>query len=225
MRQRSEDDYEQAYVIYVHSYYAKNKRLPEYGALPNYRMKVTTNDLRMMTMHIGAEIACEITRTFGESALYYSIHDTEFGEDITETDPKHRSTKGYIVCNAVAKLRDELFPEGHRGLSAQWSYPGTRQVMGTISREYLDWLYFQGVLLLDLDIHSAQDILIGIPRTTGMRIDGSEEVDFGKPKNRTGETYVDSDDEDSGTTYNPDNRLCKTTRRSIQYCRLRLLSS
>jgi len=63
-------------------------------------------------MHIWAEIACEITRKCGESALYYNIRDTELGEDITETDPKHRSTKGYIVCNAVAKLRAELFPEG-----------------------------------------------------------------------------------------------------------------
>jgi acyl-CoA-binding protein len=29
MKQRSDDDYEQAYVVHVHSYYAKNKRLPE----------------------------------------------------------------------------------------------------------------------------------------------------------------------------------------------------
>ena len=92
MKQWSDDDYEQAYVVYVHSYYAKNKRLPEYGALPNYWMKVTTYDLRMMTMNIWSEIACVITRKFGESALYYSIRDTEFGEDITEADPKHRST-------------------------------------------------------------------------------------------------------------------------------------
>ena len=29
MKQWSDDEYEQAYVVYVHSYYAKNKRLPE----------------------------------------------------------------------------------------------------------------------------------------------------------------------------------------------------
>ena len=35
MKQWSDDEYEQAYVVYVHSYYVKNKRLPEYGALQN----------------------------------------------------------------------------------------------------------------------------------------------------------------------------------------------
>jgi hypothetical protein len=73
--------------------------------------------------------------------------------------------------------------------------------MGTITREYLDWMYFQGVQLLDLDIHTAHEVFAGVPRTTGMRIDVSKELDFDKPKNRTGETYIDSDDEDSGTTH------------------------
>ena len=107
-------------------------------------------------MHLWAEIACEITRKSGESALYFSTRDTEFGENITKTDPKHRSTKGYIMCTAVAKLRAELFPQCHQGPSAKWNYPGIEQVMGTISREYLDWMYFQGVQLLDLYTHKAQ---------------------------------------------------------------------
>jgi hypothetical protein len=134
MKQWSDDENEQAYIMYVHSYYVKHKRLPEYGALQNYWMKATIEDLQTMTMNLWTAIACELTRKCSDSALYFSIRDTEFGEDITKTDPKHRSTKGYIICTAVAKLRVELFPRGHHGPSAQWYYPGIEQVMGTISR-------------------------------------------------------------------------------------------
>ena len=139
-------------------------------------------------MNLWTEIACEITRKCGESALYFSIRDTEFGENITHADHRHRSTKGYIICTAVAKLRAELFPEGHQGPSAKWYYPDTDQPMCTISRRYLDWMDFQGVQLMYLDIHTAREVLTRTTRSDGMEVDVSSDPDCSKPMKRIGET-------------------------------------
>ena len=58
---------------------------------------------------------------------------------------------------------------------------------------------FQGVQLMDLDIHTARGVLARTIRADGMRIDVSRETNFSKPMKRTGETYVD-DLEDYATT-------------------------
>ena len=135
--------------------------------------------------------------------LQYSRH----GENITQTDPTHRSTKGYIICTAVRKLQAVLFPEGHQEPSAKWYYPGIDQPMCTISRRYLDWMEFQGVQLMDLDIHTFEEVLSRTSGSDGVRHNISDDPDFHVPKERTGKTYVEDVEED----------ICRTTREGVHH--------